>query len=356
MKVTYFIGSTTGGGAEHVICELATYMSEHGHQSEILTVTETDRSYYVGDKVIRSTIDTRFRIPFAKVRLGVKMVRLFLHIMKNDTDLYVVFLPETIKALMLFKKFIKVPVVVSERSNPESYSLKTQERMIKEFRKAEGAVFQTESAKAFYMNHGQLTGKTITIPNAITGDLPVVYEGQRLKEIVSVGRFKEEKNFPLLIKAFAQVRDKFPDYKLVIYGEGELKSSYIKLCNELNIMDSVIFPGFVDNIPEKIKKASVFVSSSDYEGMSNALIEALAMGIPCVATDCGGGSARFLIDQNVNGILSPVGDVTQLATSIIRVLEDENFARKLGLEAQKAREYLSKNSVYSKWKNYLEQV
>lgn len=356
MRVTYFIGSTTGGGAEHVMCELATYMSEHGHESTILTVTETEHSYPIGTRVHKATIDIKHRIPFAKSRLIIKMFKLFIFILKNKTDMYVVFLPETIKALMLFRPLIKVPIVVSERNNPSSYTEKTKKSMVSEFNKADGVVYQTENAKRFYAENNSGQKNVIIIPNAITGKLPEVYTGKRTNKIVSVGRFKEQKNFPLLIQAYAKVLSSFPDLQLVIYGEGELKKQYIKLCEVLNISDKVSFPGFVDNVTEKIKDASLFVLSSDYEGMPNALIEAMAVGLPCISTDCDGGGARFLIDSGKNGILVPVRNPDALAEGICSVISDNVYASKIGSEARKIRDKLSEENIYSVWMKYLESV
>lgn len=354
MRVTYFIGSTTGGGAERVICELATYMSENGHYSEILTVTETERSYDIGNKVVRSTIDTKHKISCNRIRLIVKMIKLFLFILRNRTDMYVVFLPDTIKAFMIFRKLVRVPVIVSERNNPESYSEELQLEMRRAFAKAEGAVFQTENAKNFYYeNCDESICNAVVIPNAIAGKLPTPYIGERKEIIVSVGRFKEQKNFTLLIKAFADVHKEFPTYRLMIYGEGELLDSYIRLCKELHIESAVIFPGFVNNVAEKIKDSEMFVLSSDYEGMPNALIEAMAIGLPCISTDCRGGGARYLIEHERNGLLVEVNNQEALKEAMLKLINNKEISKKLAYRALEINDILSKQRIYALWEKYL---
>lgn len=353
MRVTYFIGSTTGGGAERVICDLATYMSEQGHYSEILTVTETEHSYPIGDKVVCSTIDTKRKISNSIIRIIAKMLKLLWFVLKNKTDMYVVFLPETIKALMIFKKFIKVPVIVSERNNPESYSEELQLQMINAFKQADGVVFQTENAKNFYEAYNCVNKNAVVIPNAIAGKLPLPYDGDSKKKIVSVGRFNEQKNFPLLLKAFAEVYKKHPDYKLVIYGEGELYESYVQLCENLNIREAVLFPGFVDDVAEKIKDAMMFVLPSDYEGMPNALIEAMAIGLPCISTDCRGGGPKFLIEHGNNGLLVGVNNDIDMTNAMLFLIENKGVAKTLAQNAIEIKENLSRKKIYALWEEYL---
>ena len=146
------------------------------------------------------------------------------------------------------------------------------------------------------------------------------------------------------------------DYKLVIYGDGELRDSLTEFIRKLNIEDKVELPGFVNNINESISKASMFVLSSNVEGIPNALIEAMSLGLPCVSTRCAGGGAEFLIEDGVNGLLAPVNDVNALAGAMERVLSDKEFANKLGNNAIKLREKFASEVIYGKWLNVIESV
>ena len=281
------------------------------------------------------------------------MIKLFIFVCFHKCDLYVVFLPDTINAMMLFRKIIKVPIVVSERNNPFSYSDKIQKSMLKSFSKADGIVFQTITAKDFYKKRLKKLPNSIVIPNAIICDIPSSNYNNKEKIIVSVGRFNKQKNFPLLINAFSKITNEFPDYKLYIYGEGDLKEEYKKLVRDLSLEKKVIFPGYVKNVNEFIKDASLFVLPSDYEGIPNALIEAMAIGLPCISTRCAGGGAEFLINNEENGLLVNVGDVNEMALAIKRVLSDNVLSTKISTNAKKISKKLSKNEIYSRWENFL---
>ena len=220
--------------------------------------------------------------------------------------------------------------------------------------KANGWVFQTEEAKDWY---GKAIGKAKVqiIPNAINPDfIKEPYRNDRKKTIVTAGRLTEQKNHVLLLKAFAKICQKFPDYQLVIYGGGgNLKNKIVETVKQLNIEDRVIMPGYTTNIGDKIKDASLFVLSSDFEGMPNALMEAMALGLPCVSTDCKGGGARFLIDNEKNGLLTPIGDVAALAKAIDRMLSDRKFAEQCGEEAHKICEQLAPEKIYREWESLI---
>ncbi len=357
MRITFLIGSLTGGGAEHVICELATYMSEHGHRTKILTVTETGRHYPLGSKVELATLDMGQRKIPSKIKVVLKMLKLFFYILKEKTDAYVVFLPETIRAIMLFKPFIKAPIIVSERSNPASYSKKKQKQMLKAFAKADGTVFQTENAKMYYADNGADVKNGGVIPNAINPSfVRLPYKGERLKRIVGAGRIIESKNFKLLIEAFAKIHNRYPEYNLVIFGEGPLKSELIQYAQTLQINDKVMFPGYVDNLGDELEKSAMFVMSSNFEGMPNALMEAMALGLPCISTDCPSGGAKLLIENGKNGYLVPVEDVDSLAEAMEKLLSSDSLRNDMGQEAQKICNTYSTGIIYSKWESYLNKI
>jgi Glycosyltransferase len=129
-----------------------------------------------------------------------------------------------------------------------------------------------------------------------------------------------------------------------------------KLIKELNLEGRVFLPGFNKDINNTIQHASLFVLSSDFEGMPNALIESMAMGIPCVATDCDGGSARYLIDDGKNGFLVPKGDVDALSEKMLMLLSNESLAMTMGREAAKIRMMLSPEVIYNKWERFIDTI
>ena len=245
--------------------------------------------------------------------------------------------------------FTKNRIVVSERNDPYTTPSKKSRRLLRDlaFSKADKCVFQTADAKGFFSK--EIQEKGIVIPNPINPDLPDRYIGDREKKIVAVGRLHPQKNFGLLIRAFSCIHKDYPEYKLVIYGRGNQENELRALISALDLNEYVELPGFSDDIYQDILKSSVYVSSSDYEGMSNSMLEALALGIPSVVTDCPIGGARMIIKNNVNGILVPVGDEKAMYDAIRRILSDKKFADMLSDEAYKIRADLPVEKIAREW-------
>jgi glycosyltransferase involved in cell wall biosynthesis len=145
------------------------------------------------------------------------------------------------------------------------------------------------------------------------------FEPGALPVVLGVGRFTRQKDFPTLLQAFAQVQRVWP-CRLVVLGEGKERPALERLSRDLNVEHAVSLPGFVSNPFAYMARAAVFVSSSAWEGLPGALIQALACGTPCVATDCPGGS-REVLGNGRFGPLVPVGDVSALAGVIAAMLQ-----------------------------------
>jgi glycosyltransferase involved in cell wall biosynthesis len=221
--------------------------------------------------------------------------------------------------------------------------------------KADGFVFQTADAMAYYKDY--IGDRGVVLPNAINNEfVKEPYKGKREKVIVSAGRFSQQKNHLLLIDAFSKISQKHCDYNLVIYGDGELKSKYEERINELKIKGRVFMPGFVHDFGSCILNASLFVLSSNFEGMPNALMEAMALGLPCISTDCPSGGPKYLINDRVNGLLVPLGDSGRLAEAMDVVLSNEELAYRIGNNARRITETLRSDSIYEKWEIYIKKI
>lgn len=151
--------------------------------------------------------------------------------------------------------------------------------------------------------------------------------------ILGVGRLDPQKDFDNLIRAFALVKRSYPA-KLMILGEGKERPKLERLIKDLGLEEDVSLPGFVDNPYKYIRRSSVFVLSSKYEGFPNVLVEAMALGTPVVSTDCPSGPAEIL-ENGKWGKLVPVGDPKALADAINQTLEHNNLDRKLLQERAK---------------------
>lgn len=355
MHICFFIGGLSGGGAERVTCNLANYMVERDHDVEILTMADDAPSYELSQKVTRKVLlrtEERKSFIFNSI---LRLVRFWKYLRRTEVDVIVVMLPITTILLLQMRRMTKAAVIAAERSLPSIYKSKEQHRLKKLARRADGWVFQTDAQKAWYEKAGIRKG--VIIPNAINPEfIRPLYAGERRNEIVTVGSLTVPKNQELLINAFAQIAKDWPAYRLVLYGKGPKLELLQTLAETLGISERVVFAGYSTNVYESIKAAKLFVLSSDYEGMPNALMEAMATGLPCVSTDCDGAGARGLIEDGKNGLLVPKGDVESLTSAMNRMLTDREFAEKCGQEAHKICERLAPEKVYSEWEGFITEI
>lgn len=358
MKITFFIGGLSGGGAERVVSNLSNYLTGKGHRADILTMTQGPESYHISNAVRRipliKTSEKRGRLRDMRLRLK----RLRKYMKTSDTDVYIVMLPITIILLLAFSRYTGRPIIVSERADPASLAGWKKTLIKRLISRATGCVFQTEGAREWYRPY--FNGKSVIIPNAVSEEFLSECETHAIpgseKIIAGAGRLTGQKNFRLLIEAFADVRKMHPGCRLVIYGEGPQRNELEKLCSDLDISGSVSMPGYVTNIGEKLPEASIFVLSSDYEGMPNSLIEAMALGLPCIAADCPPGGPKALIKNGENGILVPPGNREALASAMEALICDPPRAAKLGENAKKIRETLAPEKIYKEWEDFISEI
>jgi len=219
----------------------------------------------------------------------------------------------------------------------------------------EGVVLQTTEAKEFFPKWIQK--KAIVLQNSLNPEfVRPVYMGEKRKDIVSVGRIDNNKNQKMLVEAFALLEKDFPEWKVILYGDGEARKSLEERVKELGLEERVLFKGVQSNIPEKIEGASIFVLSSKQEGMPNALIEAMVLGLAVVSTDCPCGGPRDLIDPGKNGLLVPVDDTIALSNAIRHLMENEELRNCISCNAIQLKEKVLPDNVNMLWENYLKEV
>ncbi len=351
MKISLFIGGLYGGGAERVMCNLANHLFRKGHEIDIITMSESKRHYFLEEGIHNYILLKDLERHNKLSDLLKRIFRLKHYLNCEKTDCYVVMLPITTILLLLLSNKSTAPVIVAERADPSKYSRIIQFFLKRFANRAQMFVFQTETVKNWYNGYIK---NSIVIPNAINEQfIRKEYCGLRDKIIVGAGRLTEQKNFELLIKAFSCLANDFPEYKLVIYGKGPKEKELIEFAEKLEIRERVCFPGQIDNMPDELEKASLFVLSSNYEGMPNVLMEAMALGVPCVSTDCDGGGARFLIENGVNGILIPVNDLEALVHSMKEILCNPDIAYLYGCNAHKIINKLNPNYIYNLWEQMI---
>ena len=277
-------------------------------------------------------------------------------ILKQNPDLIVItFLQPTIPMVLLAAKGLPNRIIISERGNPNRLikSRYGYNFIKKYYKRVQKAVFQTGDAKAVYPEC--VSQKGVVISNPIKDNLPQPYHGERNKNITTFCRISYEKNLPLLIDAFSKIHNEYPNYKLRIIGDAnntQEKSTfeYIKSqVRELELEDSVLFENFMSDVHENILRDAMYVNSSDSEGISNAMLEAMAIGMPVVCTDCPIGGARATIKDGENGLLVSVNNAEEMYKAIKRLIEEDGLADKLSCNAAKLRDKLSLESITEKW-------
>ena len=347
MKVIFVIPQMIGGGAERVISILSNNFVKKNIDVEILMTAGSNVDYAIDDRVSLISIGGETKGSPLKILGRIKRMSQYFRLPENKDAVIVSFGPGTSGYVVLSLIGIKRKLIISERNDPDACPHPHLRNIV--YKKADRLVFQTYMAKDAFSS--VISQKGVVIPNPIRPDIPEAIQGKKEKTIVAVGRLEKQKNYPLMLRAFESFHKDFPEYTLHIYGRGSLENELKRLAyEELQLSDtSVIFEGFCNDVNERIKCAGMYMLSSDYEGISNAMIEALALGIPTVATDCPIGGSAMCIRNGENGILVPIGDYKAMADGMRRIAEDDIFAEKLSCEAVKIRKDYNEDTVSDKW-------
>ena len=245
-------------------------------------------------------------------------------------------------------------VIISERVDPsQSLGSKTDIAFFRfMFPKADAMVFQSPDVKAWYKTNMNIDGTVIF--NPIRKDLPEPYHGVRNKHVVNFCRISPQKNLLLLIDAFELLHDDFPDVELWIYGNKnataiEYMRQFKSRIAASKYKEFIHHCPAIEDIHSKIIKDAMFVSSSDFEGMSNSMLEAMAIGLPVVCTDCPAGGARAVIQDHENGLLVPIKDANRLYLAMKEIIEKPELAEKLSTNAVRIRETQSEMAIMRQW-------
>lgn len=359
-KILCHINSLGKGGAERVMSNLINMFVEDDIEIVLATEWFAEDEYSISDKVRRIHVGlTEEEQSNSRIqKLVCRFTDLRKCIQEEKPDIVLAFSKNANYRAILASLGTGIPVVVSERSDPNFQYKGIMARIKGEsiYRLAAGNVFQTEYARDFFSK--AIQRKSTVIMNPLNSKyLSCEQSKTRSKNIVTVGRLSKVKNQKMMVEAMNRIKEEYPDYVLKIYGadigegtEDELKS----LISKFELQEKVHLMGNSDTLEEDILDAAVFLLTSDYEGMPNSLMEAMAMGIPCIATDCPCGGSRYLLTTNDSGLLVPMNDADALADKIRFVLQNYIKMQEMGARAQYVKEQMNPQRIYEQWKQYLE--
>lgn len=342
-RLVIFIGTLMAGGAERVVSVISKGLSEYANV-EILTYYDAEIWYKIPETVKITAVEHECK--------GKSIISRMIWIrkyVKNNADVILSFLAPFNMVMIASTIFLKKPLIVADRNDPRRDPANKIIRKARDilYGFADRVVLQNENNKNYFKEY--IRQKSDVIYNPVdVGE----YEGKSLtcekrKEIVCVGRIVAVKNNKMLLDAFKMISDEFPEYKLTFYGQGELKESLEAYSDSIGIGEKVTFAGPVTNVYERIYDAEIFAMTSDYEGMSNALLEAMCIGLPVVTTKVSG--ATDVIKSGENGLLVDCGDTAGMAEALRKMLSDDDFRNKCADNASKLSDDLKKEKITAQW-------
>lgn len=358
-KIAFYIGSLSKGGAERVIVNLAEYFYHCGYEVTVVTIMRADSEYELSDGIRRVLSDlTEEEMSSGRVHNLLARIQKLRRIWKElAPDVIVSFIKKNNFMALTSARPLGIPVIVSVRSAPErEYAGRLYGVLVRMlFAFASGVVLQTKEAMEYFPAY--IRKKAVILPNSLNpAFLQERYEEERRKEIVTVGRIDANKNQRLLVEAFLEIAEAYPDWRCILYGDGEGRAEIEKILQNHAFKEHVVLAGRQDDIPQKIREASIFVLPSDCEGMPNALIEAMALGLAVISTDCPCGGPRDLIENGINGILIPVGDKEALKKELCKLMSSQEKQEELGRNASRIAQRLHPDIVNGQWREYVERM
>lgn len=359
MKIVFVYGNMQRGGAQRVISCLAAYCAQMGDDVTILTLDGGGSDYELdpGVKVLGLNVagDSANRLDsFRRFLTTERKLRDWMQAEKPDAVL--AFSTKIAMRIQLASVKGGPALICSERANPafraENAASRMERRLLK---KADGFIFQTQRVSRLFPERLQKIG-TVIHNGLFSEDIPEklpAFSARNHREICAVGRLDNgQKAYDVMLDAFALFREKHPEHVLHIYGSGGSEAAIRTQAAALGLADSVILHGNLPHVIQEIKDMGMFVMTSRYEGMPNALIEAMACGLPCVCTDCDFGPAELIRDGE-NGLLVPVDDMKAVAAAMGRIADEPALAERLSKEALEIRQTHGRETICGQYRDYI---
>lgn len=354
-KILILIDSFGYGGLQKVGYFLANGLSKNNYDIVFCSLENIESVWNLHEYVVKESLAFTKRNnklslleslkSSIKVRNIIKRYNCDVVLTLGDITLFVAYIAK----LTLIKK---PKLIGSERNSPLKYSKKWKVIMNFLFSNCDIVVFQTVGAQRCYKKN--VSKKSVVIPNPYFEMQKIPYRNKESNYIATAAaRFEYKKGIDILIHAFAIISKDYPDYKLVIIGDGTLKKDYVELSKQLGINDKVFFPGKKQNVVEEIIDCKFFVLPSRLEGIPNMLMEVMGAGIPAIASDCHPGGPRMLTNNSTAGLLFKTNDYLDLAKKMKLLIEDNELRIKISkLEKERMKDFLP-DKILNLWKDVI---
>lgn len=351
-RILFVLPSLGAGGSERVVTTLANYWAEQGREIAIATFDEPELAPFY--PLAQQVSYYRLNLPVAadglpsQIFQTIRRIKALRRVFRDFTpDVVISFLTKANIMAILAAAPMHLPVIISERNNPTLQQFNALWRMARAYTypKAFSFVTMTKGAAEYYPERQR--PRTTIIPNPV--NLPEHWENRRTGSTVSaVGRLTGQKQFHLLIDAFAMIAAEFPSWNLVIWGEGAARPQLEQQRSRLGLDHRIALPGLTEKPGQWIETADVFVLSSAYEGWPNVIVEAMAAQLPVAAFVCDHGVAD-MIEESVTGLLVPQGNVSALAKALARLLGDPALRQGIAGRALEASARFNTSAIADQW-------
>ena len=361
MRVIFTIPSLSAGGAERVLTILANGWAAQGWDVGIISLNDNScQSFYPLHRRIgwtRLGLLKEAATPLVGLWNNLERLQALRATIRQGKPQVVISFIDTMNMLtLLATRGLKVPVVISERSDPLKHEMGRFWQWLRRqvYPSTHYLVVQNQQVRAFFQP--MLGDKVQLIPNPVlppvleTGETPFL---PARPLVMSAGRLAREKGYDLLIRAFAQVHDYYPDWHLLILGEGNQRAELEKLVAAFGLGGTVLLPGGVKNPYDYYRKADLFVLPSRYEGLPNALCEAMVCGLPVIAANCSAGVSE-VVEDGVNGVLVSPEDIDGLSVALESLMADPERRACLGQQAREIGTRFGLERVMQMWEDLLQ--
>ena len=350
--IGYLHGS---GGAERQIILLSNELAQKGHEVHLVILNENKAPYLISSLVIVHDLTAKEGTGNFRLLKRFWALKRVLGSLKPDVTIN--YNLQGAYFSLLIGRENSGKILYSERGDPYDSEYSGLLGKVRDVtcKYVDAFVFQSEGARDFF--HLTPKQKAVVIHNSVAVPqdkypMPLIRDNR----IVTVGRLHPLKNPWLMVDAFALIADKHPEVTLEFYGDGTLKEEIQAKIDGVGLSDRVHLNPSRKDIFDCIRTARLFVLPSDFEGMPNALMEAMSLGLPCVSADCRPGGARTLIEDGVNGLIVPMRNPQAMAEKIEYLLNNPEQAERVAKEARKLGETHTNEFVFGKWDEFLKKV